>query len=171
MASLWCRAMSQTPTYDQVRGERINADVPASEGNQHELDYLGKHRLQSDAPIVTAVCDSSPGPGADLVEDWPEITADDSECVGRHCLRAHASAAAESRPAPGPGADLVEDWCWLGTGGRHDAHTGPLETLTVSESAEHNMTASDRIRRRVHPFGAAVTCVGLNGNERLNEMK
>lgn len=88
--------MSQTPTYDQVRGERINADVPASEGDQHEVDYLGKHRLQSDAPVVTAVCGSSPGPGADLVEDWPEITADDSEYVGRHCLRADASAAPES---------------------------------------------------------------------------
>ena len=222
MASLSCRAMSQTPTYDQVRGERINADVPASEGDQHEVDYLGKHRLQSDAPVVTAVCGSSPGPGADLVEDWPEITADDSEYVGRHCLRADASAAPESGSAPGPGADLVEDWCWFGTGRQRsaasvdatrpvhsvasapgpshtpaanqqagpdlrriseqagdalfrppahrrdrqrpgalgasrDAKTGPLETLTVSQSAEHDHDASDRIRyrRRSRQAGAA----------------
>ena len=30
---LRCRTVSQTPTYDQLRGERINADVPAGEAD------------------------------------------------------------------------------------------------------------------------------------------
>lgn len=67
--ALRCRAMSHTPTYDQLRGERINADVPASEAGP-QVDHHGKHRLREDAPAAAAVGGSFPGPGADLAEGW-----------------------------------------------------------------------------------------------------
>lgn len=70
-AALGCRGVSQTPTYDQLRGERINADVPASEADPHQVDHPGKHRLRDDAPAAAAVGGSSPVPGADLAEGWP----------------------------------------------------------------------------------------------------
>lgn len=68
-APLWCRAMSQTPTYDQLRDERINADIPASEAVPHEVSYSGKHRLVAD-PSLAAVCGSPPGAGVDHVGCW-----------------------------------------------------------------------------------------------------
>ena len=82
---LRCHAVGQTPTYDQLRGERINADVPASETDpypferpgRHRLkedipdsDPPGRHRLRTETPAAAAVCDSSPRPGADLTEGW-----------------------------------------------------------------------------------------------------
>lgn len=102
--------------YDQVRGERINADVPVSEADPHEVEYFGKHRLGADATIAAAVCGSSPGPGADLVEDLSGFATGDSECVGRH--RADAPVAAVCGSSSGPGADLVEGWSWFETGER-----------------------------------------------------
>jgi hypothetical protein len=57
--------MGQTPIYDQVRGERINADVPAREAEPQRADYHGKHRLLPDTPVPAAVF-GPPGPGDDL---------------------------------------------------------------------------------------------------------
>jgi hypothetical protein len=79
-ASLRCRAMSQTPTYDQLRGERINADVPADEADPQQIDHVGRHRLVDhfgrhrlvDDALGVAVCGQPPGSGADLT-DWPSI--------------------------------------------------------------------------------------------------
>ncbi len=68
-AVLGCRGVSHTPTYDQLRGERINADVPASEADPHQVDPPGKHRLRDDAPAAAAVGGSSRGPGTDLAQD------------------------------------------------------------------------------------------------------
>ncbi len=53
-----------TPIYDQVRGERINADVPPSRANPR-ADYHGKHRMCRDTPVPAAVF-GPPGPRADL---------------------------------------------------------------------------------------------------------
>jgi hypothetical protein len=61
--------VSHTPTYDQLRGERINADVPASETDP-QVDQPGRHHLREDPAAVAAVGGSSPGPGADLAEGW-----------------------------------------------------------------------------------------------------
>ncbi|MFY9806683.1 MAG: hypothetical protein WAK86_05380 [Pseudonocardiaceae bacterium] len=36
--------MSQTPIYDQLRRERINADVPAGAANPHQVGQAGQHR-------------------------------------------------------------------------------------------------------------------------------
>lgn len=110
--------------YDQVRGERINADVPASGADPYEVEYFGKHRFEADAIIAAAVCGSSPGPGADLVEDWSGFAAGDSECAGRHRLRVDAPVAVVGGSAPGPGADLVGGWSWFETGERGRAVSG-----------------------------------------------
>jgi hypothetical protein len=55
--------VSQTPTYDQLRGERLNADLPAIEANSFTsetdpdpLAHSGKHR-RDDGPS-TALCDA-----------------------------------------------------------------------------------------------------------------
>jgi hypothetical protein len=60
--------MGETPIYDQVRGERINADVPASGADSQWVDDHGKHRLLPDAPVPAAVF-GPPGLGDDLAPD------------------------------------------------------------------------------------------------------
>ena len=69
-AALGCRAVSHTPTYDQLRGERINAGVPASEADPYQVGHPAKHRRRDDAPAAAAVGGFSPEPGADLAEGW-----------------------------------------------------------------------------------------------------
>jgi hypothetical protein len=57
--------MGETPIYDQVWGERINADVPASGTDPQRAGYHGEHRLLPDTPIAAAVC-GPPSPGEGL---------------------------------------------------------------------------------------------------------
>jgi hypothetical protein len=57
--------MGETPIYDQVRGERLNADVPASGADPQQADGHGKHRLLPDTPVPAAVF-GPPGLGDDL---------------------------------------------------------------------------------------------------------
>jgi hypothetical protein len=111
-ASLRCRAMSQTPTYDQLRGERINADVPASEADPQQVDHFGRHRLVDDA-LNAAVCGQPPGSGADFA-DWPEFGMVNSGHPGRHRLHDDPPGApAICGPSPGPPADHVGGWSWF----------------------------------------------------------
>jgi hypothetical protein len=49
-----CRPMGQTPIYDQLRGERINAEVPATGADLQRADHPGKHHLVG-APVPGAV--------------------------------------------------------------------------------------------------------------------
>lgn len=111
-ASLRCRAMSQTPTYDQLRGERINADVPASEADPHQADRFGRHRLVDDA-LGAAVCGQPPGSEADLA-DCTWFGTVNSDRPGKH--RPHEdvpSVPAISGPSPGPPDGLVGGWSWF----------------------------------------------------------
>jgi hypothetical protein len=64
--SLRCCPMRETPIYEQLRGERINADVPSSETGPSRVDHPGRHRLVPDTTGSVAAC-RPPGPGADLV--------------------------------------------------------------------------------------------------------
>ena len=52
---LRCCPVGQTPIYDQLRGERINADVPATGADPQRVDHAGKHRLPAGAPVPTEV--------------------------------------------------------------------------------------------------------------------
>ncbi len=59
------RPMGQTPIYEQLRGERINAEVPATGADPQRVDHPGKHHLLAVAPVPAAALEP-PGPGTDL---------------------------------------------------------------------------------------------------------
>jgi hypothetical protein len=61
---LQCCPVSQTPIYDQLRGERINANAPARGINPHQVVHPDKTLLPADATSVAAVFARPPGPGA-----------------------------------------------------------------------------------------------------------
>lgn len=84
-APLRCRTVSQTPTYDQLRGERINADVPAGEADPHPAHRTGRHRIRDDMPAGSAVSDL--GPGGDPTANWSGSAPGDSNRSGKHQLR------------------------------------------------------------------------------------
>lgn len=97
------RAVSQTPTYDQLRGERINADVPSSEEQPPRLDQPGKHDPLN-APDVLAHAQSRETE-AEPVTAWSWFESVDRGPSGRHHLWSEVSAATEVRdPAPAPPA-------------------------------------------------------------------
>lgn len=100
---LRCRTVSQTPTYDQLRGERINADVPAGEADPHPVDRPGKHRIRDDMPAGSARSDLEPG--HDPTEDWPGFMPGNSDRSGKHQLRRGPSR-----------ADSAQDWSWFDDG-------------------------------------------------------
>jgi hypothetical protein len=75
--------VSQTPLYDQLRDERLNADIPASdidvsaaEAQQEPLPPSGLRLVPGGGPVAVAVLGVSSGSEADLSVE--------SECVGRH---------------------------------------------------------------------------------------
>ncbi|MDQ4092242.1 MAG: hypothetical protein M3143_02140 [Actinomycetota bacterium] len=47
--------MSQTPIYDQLRGERINADVPAAGDEPQQAHHAATNRLPPGGPGPAAV--------------------------------------------------------------------------------------------------------------------
>jgi hypothetical protein len=113
-APLRCRTVSQTPTYDQLCGERINADVPAGEADPHPVGRPGRHRIRDGMPAGSAVSD--PDPGGDPIEDWAGSATGDPDRSGKHQLRDEAPAESVRRLSAGPRADLAEDWSWFKTG-------------------------------------------------------
>jgi hypothetical protein len=116
--------VSHTPTYDQLRGERINVDVPASQAgvpaspaDPEPLTRPGKHHLRDDAPTAVAAFGPSPRSGAGLAEDWPGSRTGDSDPRGKHAVPDDPPGATEvSGPSREPGADLAASWSWFGTG-------------------------------------------------------
>ena len=62
-------AMGETPIYDQVRGERIHADVPASRADPQWAGFPGKHRMRPDTLVPAAVFGPS-GPGDGLAPNY-----------------------------------------------------------------------------------------------------
>ncbi len=66
--SLRCCPMRPTPIYEQLRGERINADVPSSEIGPSRVGRSGRHRRVPETTGSVAVC-RPPQSGADLVVD------------------------------------------------------------------------------------------------------
>ena len=113
-APLRCRTVSQTPTYDQLRGERINADVPAGEADPHPVGRPGRHRIRDDMPAGSAVSDIDPG--GDPIEDLSGPATGDSDRSGKHQLRDEAPAeSVVRRVSARRRADLDEDWSWFET--------------------------------------------------------
>jgi hypothetical protein len=106
------RPMGRTPIYDQLRGERINADVPAAEADPQVVGRRGRHHVLVVAPGPTAVV-RPPGPGTGLdgnrhhlLETHPPVqpTGDEGRAVAVGGPRAALSLAAHARQAPAPEA-------------------------------------------------------------------
>ncbi|HWR47801.1 MAG TPA: hypothetical protein VN327_09375, partial [Pseudonocardiaceae bacterium] len=55
--------MGQTPIYDQLRGERINADVPPTGADPQLVGHPGEHAVLVVAPVPAVF---GPGPATDL---------------------------------------------------------------------------------------------------------
>ena len=51
------RPRGQTPIYDQLRGERVNADVSTTGPDSQRVDHRGNHRLLNDAQVPAVVFD------------------------------------------------------------------------------------------------------------------
>ena len=56
--------MGQTPIYDQLRGERINVDVPPTGTDSQLVGHPSEHPVLAGAPVPAAVF--GPGPATDL---------------------------------------------------------------------------------------------------------
>jgi hypothetical protein len=102
------RPMGRTPIYDQLRGERINADVPAAEADPQVVGRRGRHHVLVVAPGSAAVV-GPPGPntGLDgnrhhLLETYPAVqpAGDGGRAVAVWGPRAALSLAAHARQAP-----------------------------------------------------------------------
>ena len=63
--ALRCCLVGQTPIYDQLRGERINAEVPPSHADSHRPADPGRHRRGAQAPSAAAVEVRPSDPGTD----------------------------------------------------------------------------------------------------------
>jgi hypothetical protein len=115
--------VSHTPTYDQLRGERINVDVPASQVgvaaspvDPEPFTRSGKHhRRDDDRPTGVAAFGPSPGSGAGLAEDRPRFSTDGPSPPGRHSVLDDPPGAREVSGREPP-ADLAESWSWFRTG-------------------------------------------------------
>lgn len=116
---LRCRSVRPTPLYDQLRGERINADVPPSDVQPKQLEDRGKHRLaDGDLGSVTG-CTRAPRTAADRVN--AAVAPRDAEPQQRDNPTKHHLpdgepdlAAALTRP-PAAAADRVASWSWFAT--------------------------------------------------------
>ena len=71
---LRCPLVGQTPIYDQLRGQRLHAEVAAKGADLQRLDHPGSHRRTGDLPVPAAVFGqpeadscwrSQPAPAAD----------------------------------------------------------------------------------------------------------
>lgn len=133
------RTVSYTPVYDQLRGERINADVPASEAGRHEVDRPGKHRLRDDIPATETVCSPPLEPAGDGAGGWSGLGTGDVR-FGKRRLRddAHATETV-CGPSQEPGTDLADGWSWFEPGrlGRADPANATSPVHTHAEVHRH----------------------------------
>ena len=112
-ALLWCRLVSQTPTYDQLHDERIKATRTA---DSLQVDHFGKHCLHDDTIPVVAVRDQSPEPETGLAGTCSGVR------TGRGVRRSKQRTPADGSGAPAAGGrparravDRAEDWSWFGS--------------------------------------------------------
>lgn len=130
----------ETPIYDQVRGERINADVPPCEADSPGAGYYGKHLLPPDTPIPAAVF-GPPDPKDGLAPDhhrrawaypagWAAADGHPTATVWgpRAALppEAHPRHAASSSPASVADRDPVAQGAAAGDRGTHPAEPGQV---------------------------------------------
>lgn len=108
-----------TPLYDQLRGERINADVPPSDTQPQQPQDRGKHRL-ADGELGSATeCTRPPRTAADRANaDVPPRNADPqqrSHPAKHHFNDGEPGLAAAFTPPPTAAAERVARWSWFAT--------------------------------------------------------
>ena len=124
--------VSHTPTYDQLRGERINVDVPTSPAGvptrpaePESLTRPGRHHLRDDAPTAVAALGPSPGSGVGIAAHWPGCRTGDCDPRGKHSVADDPPGTTEvSGPSREPGAGLAESWSWFETGEAGQCRSG-----------------------------------------------
>lgn len=70
MVCLWCRAMGQTPIFDQLWGELINADVSSSDVAGCRFADSGRHCLHEEESGAAAVGMRRGRPGTATRTGW-----------------------------------------------------------------------------------------------------
>jgi hypothetical protein len=138
------RGVSQTPTYDQLRGERINADVPASEDDALWVDKPGRHHPSDGAPDALAH-GQSPKAAAHPTAAWSWFESADARPPGKHHLWCDAPDSAEM---PGPSAGPRA----------HESRLGAAEPRTAGSV---HATRRDEAGTRLH--GETPSAVGRGG--------
>jgi hypothetical protein len=146
--------MSQTPTYDQLRDERITVD---GEADSAQIDQFGKHRL-GEGLAAAPLRDRSPGPDADLTEDGSVFGACQDDRRGKHrpgddTFLTTAAGDRSSRR----GAEFAEGWSWFGPAesdraGSRDVAAGMSPPMLIKRTvailavlAELDIRAGDRV--------------------------
>jgi hypothetical protein len=69
---LQCRPVGQTPIYDQLCGEQVTADAPATGADPQRAGDPGKHRLLTDGPGGVAAFEPSEA-GVDLAVNQHDL--------------------------------------------------------------------------------------------------
>jgi len=107
---LRCHPVSQTPIYDQLRGERINADVPVPGTGPQRVGYTGQHRRPDGAAGTGTVLGRPRGAGAELAASQRHPAVVEAAAWGAQVTpppAAHArpeqAQAGSGLPAPGAG--------------------------------------------------------------------
>ncbi|MGA8517738.1 MAG: hypothetical protein WB735_06285, partial [Pseudonocardiaceae bacterium] len=108
--------MGQTPIYEQLRGERLIADVPATGDDPQRGDHHpGKHHLLTAAPVPAAVS-RPPGPGTDRAANQHHRTYPADQPAG------NGSPTAVAGTASSPALDSPRA---TSTGARHEQPPEP----------------------------------------------
>jgi hypothetical protein len=115
---LRCRPVRPTPLYDQLRGERINADLPPSDGHLQQAADRGKHRL-ADGELGSATEDTRPSriPSHRANTDVPPREADPHQRAhpAKHHLPDGEPGLAAAFTRPSAAADRITNWSWFAT--------------------------------------------------------
>jgi len=105
---LRCHPVSQTPIYDQLRGERINADVPAPGAGPQRVGYTGQHRRLDGAAGTGTVFGRPLGAGAELAANQRHPAVVEAAARGSQVTPPPAAHARPEQAQPGSGPPVPE---------------------------------------------------------------
>jgi hypothetical protein len=115
---LWWRPVRSTPLYDQLRGERINAEVPPSDPQSHQGQDRGKHRLPPDELSSVTTCTRPPRIAAHRAHTDLSPREDYAQPQG-HPAKHHLPDGEPTLPTaftqPPSAADRAASWSWFAT--------------------------------------------------------
>jgi hypothetical protein len=97
---LRCRGVSDTPIYDQLWGERLNADVPAADPQQ--VGYQGQHRRPAAASRAPAAHGHLAASGSDPVASQSSSAAVEQAVQAALAAARRARLTAETRAVRRP---------------------------------------------------------------------